>query len=356
MLFSPSAESISLSKSSLPDLAGSFFGRDVECEEIIGNLTSNQFRLGVIYGVPGIGKTSVAVDVGHKLRSKGWTVNYHNCSNHEASSEISTLLTNLYRAPISANHLKKDNGNETLTVNGSHLTLLIIDQVENLLGADESAIVSEALQTFVDAVLEVNSVKLLLVSRERINLSNDIPFLLKLGPLSNAASVQLMESVFKNTSQHDLGVIAEGCRRNPLALMIVRALINNGMTRTDIISEMSSPEHFWKKLLHSFEKCHVLSEAETKGVQKDSLKLSLSSLMEPKSTVQMQMFLESWIEKRNYLGEDEVGCCEESPDPRYCSCRLCMSSGGNKSLKLTLRSSVSLAGWCSFVQAVIVVI
>ena len=318
-------------------------GRDKECEEIIANLASDQFGIGVIYGSLGIGKTSVAVEVGHKLLSKGWTVSYHVCY------QISTLYTSLYQVLNSANHLKNENISETFPAEGSNPTLLILDQVENVNEAEESAIISKALRTFVDDELKFSCIKLLLVSRKEISFTDDLAFHFKLKPLSEESASQLLQSFSQISSHHDLGLIANGCGCNPLALMIIRALIDEGMTEKDIASNISSPEHFWKKLFHSVEKCDVLTETETKGAQKDSLKKALSSLVEINATVQMQMFLELWITDTSPLDKKKITGYGKAFDPRYCRCRLCMRSDKKKNLKSAL-VSVSLEGRYSLIE------
>lgn len=323
-------------KCSLPALTDILIGRDVECEEVMVNLVLNKLRVGVIYGSFGIGKSSVAIEVGNKLLKKGWTVNYHSCSDLQSFSKISTLLTNLYQVPNQTTLLENDKENEG---SGSHPSLLILDQVENLVEDDESADSSKVFQTFLDATLQVSRLRLLFVSRKQISITDDRVFKVNIGSLSSAAAIQLLQNSCPASLHGDLGVIAKGCGCNPLAIMIVRTLLQNGVPETVIISGMSSPEHFWKNLLQSVENCHPLRESETTEAQSDNWKLPPSSLAGIQSTVQIEMFLDSWIEEENFLYEDG-----KSYDPRYCHCKLCTSSDESKSLKLALSLATSLAG------------
>ena len=64
----------SLSLPSLPAMVPNFTGRQSECEEITGHVTSKSTRLVSIWGSPEFGKTSVAIAVGHDLQSKGMPV------------------------------------------------------------------------------------------------------------------------------------------------------------------------------------------------------------------------------------------------------------------------------------------
>lgn len=58
-----------LPPSCLPPMVPHFAGRQRECEEIIGHLSSTSTRIVSIWGSPGFGKTSVATAVGHKLQA-----------------------------------------------------------------------------------------------------------------------------------------------------------------------------------------------------------------------------------------------------------------------------------------------
>ena len=300
------------------------------------NLISNRLRVGVIYGAFGIGKSSVAIEVGHKLLKKGWTVKYHSCSDLQSFSKISTLFTNFYQVPNQTALLENDEENGE---SGLHPSLLILDQVENFVEDDESADSSKVFQTFLDATVQARSLRLLFVSRKRISITDDRVFEVNIGSLSNAAAIQLLQNSFPASLHGDLGVIAKGCGCNPLAIMIVRTLLQNGVLETVIISGMSYPEHFWKNLLQSVENSHLVRESATTEAQSDNWKLPPSSLAGIQSTVQMQMFLDSWIEEENFLNEDV-----KSYDPRYCHCKLCTSSDESKSLKLALSLATSLTG------------
>lgn len=342
-----SVESDSLSKTALPDLAYPLLGRDVECEEIVDNLVSNEWRVGVIFGPLGIGKTSVAVEVGHKLLSKCWTVHYHACGVQDPSSEIEMLLKSYSQVSEVDSDLISDDRNETCTVQGTHSTLLILDQLKNILEADEPEIIPKTLQRFVDAALdEVHCLQLLFVSRKAIDLKEDSAFSLKLEPLKSAVAVHLLQSVSQTSSNADLEVIVKGCGCNPLAIMMVRVLIQKGISENDIVNMMSSSDNFWKKLSHSVVKRHFLKETETliNGqsmmlAQNESLKPLLSSLVGILSTDQKQIVLDSWIQEIKYNDEDEIPSYEKPSDPRYSHCRLCMSSDGTNHLKMALGSS-----------------
>lgn len=349
-----SVESVPEFKSSLPKLSDPIVGRDGECKEIIDNLALNRWRVGVISGPLGIGKTSVAVEVGHKLLLKGWNVRYHACNNQNPSSELGMLLENHCHCPNLESDLVCDDSNGKCPVQETCRTLLILDQLENILNDDEADIIPRALQRFGgDTLDQVHFLQLLLVTRKRIDVKEDFAFYLKIEPLNSAVAVQLLQSVSQITSVANLEVIAKGCGYNPLAMMIVRALIQKGISESDVISMLSSPDNFWKKLSHNVVRRHLLKEKETlvngdqsmKLTQNESLTSPLSSHVEIQMIDQKQVTVElASIQETKCTDEDEIPSDEKASDPRYCHCRLCVSSDGKSSFTLALGSSAFFHG------------
>lgn len=323
----------------MPKLSDPIVGRDGECNKIIDNLASNQWRLGVISGPLGIGKTSVAVEVGHKLLLNGWNVCYHACTNQNLSSELGVLLENHCHCPELESDLICDHRNEKCPVQDTCRTLLILDQLESAINADEA----ETLQRFVtDTLDQVHCLQVLLVTRKRIDLKVDFAFYLKLEPLKSAVAVQLLQSVSQITSIANLEVIAKGCGYNPLAIMIVRALIQKGISEHDIINMLLSSDNFWKKLSHNVVRRHLLKENETLVNDDQSMK-PLSSLFEIQTTDQKQMTVNS-ASIHETKCTDKIPSQEKTSDPRYCHCRLCMNSDGTSNLTLALESSAFFLG------------
>ena len=261
------AEAISsLCKSFLPHLSCSLLGREKECDFIIDSLSSSQLCFGVIHGIPGVGKTSIVVKVGHSVVSKGWSVSYHDCRKGEFSECLLTPFKNLQKTANSAL-------NNSFPAENSLPTLLIFDQVEYVVN-DESAKTPQALQTLLDVAKEINSFRLLIVSRKRLNFTYDNRFSLEVGSLSITSAVKLLESYFQSSSKHHLELVAKGCGCNPLALTIIGLIIQKGIPETQIIENMSSPEQFWKILLHSAEMCQFSTTVYVKEQKGDPLKIS----------------------------------------------------------------------------------
>ena len=311
----------------LPDLSCSLIGREKECDFIIDSLSSSQFRFGVIHGIPGVGKTSIAVKVGHIFVSKGWSVSYHDCRNGEFSKWLLTPFKKLHKTANSAI-------NDTFPAENSLPTLLIFDQLGNVVN-DELAKTPQGLKTLLDVAKDVDSFRLLIVSRKRLNFTCDNGFSLEVGSLSMTSAVKLLESYFQSRSKHHLELVAKGCGCNPLALTIISVIIEKGIPETQIIEKMSSPEQFWKILLHSAEMCQF----STKEQEGDPFEIS--DCGNSKTALQEKEGRYLFVKKANDLSEAKVSCNEKRLN---CQWKLGLSSCEIDTLKTISNFQVSFKG------------
>lgn len=218
----------------------------MDCEQIVANLTSNHRRIGVISGAQGIGKTTMAVQVGHMLLSKGWNVHYHHCRDQkDASLEISALL-------------------EAQAISGiSQFTLFILDNLDIYIESDGQDKMSTAFQSLVESANENGFVGLLFVIRKGMHVLENLSFSFNLQPLNSNFAVELLTTTSGNIPVGGLKTIAEACDHIPRTLMIARGLIQDGMSETDIINTMLSSDKFRKDKAHKLEDCHSLKGEES---------------------------------------------------------------------------------------------
>ncbi len=245
---------------SLPPLASPFLGRSVECEEIVANLTSHHHRIGIISGDQGIGKTAVAAQVGHMLLSNGWYVHYHLCKDQDASFEISGLL--------SVQAIKEI----------SHPTLFIFDNMDMYDETDGQDKIRNVFQSSVDSASKNGYVRLLFVTRKGMHFLKNVAFSFNLQPLSSTSAVELLNTASRNIPVGDLNAIAEVCDNIPLTLMVARGLIEDGMSETDIINEISSSDKLRMDKGHKLDDSHSLKEEKISLVTSYTNPLEVSSL------------------------------------------------------------------------------
>ena len=201
---------------------------------------------------------------------------------------------------------------------------------------DESPKTPQALQTLLDVAKEVNSFRLLIVSRKRLNFTYDNGFSLEVGSLSITSAVKLLESYFQSSSKHPLQLVAKGCGCNPLVLTIIGLIIQKGIPETQIIEKMPSPEQFWKILLHSAEMCQFSTTVYVKEQKGDPLKISDSG------------------NSKSALQEEESNYNEKGLDYQW---KLGMSSFETDTLKTISNLRVSLKGtYVLFFKTIIIII
>lgn len=198
----------------------------MECEEIVANFALNDRRIGVIRGIQGIGKTTVAVEVGHVLLSKGWQVNYYLYRDNDAILDISALLP------------------QAQAISGiSHPTLFVLD-LDMCIADDRQDKLRNGFHSFAQSVNENGYVGVLFVIKDGMHFLQNLAFSCNLQPLSSTFAVELLKTTLRKSPIGDLKAIARVCDCIPRALMTARGLIQDGMSETDIINTMSSSGKF----------------------------------------------------------------------------------------------------------------
>ena len=111
----------SLPKSCLPSMVPHFTGRQKECEEITGHVTSESARIVSIWGSPGFGKTSVAIAVGHHLDSQGLPVYFLSLRGLQSKADLVSKLLSFFRRPFTNGQQQQRLSLETLFTNYSQM-------------------------------------------------------------------------------------------------------------------------------------------------------------------------------------------------------------------------------------------
>ena len=126
------------------------------------------------------------------------------------------------------------------------------------------------------------------------------------------------------------------CGCNLLALTIIGLIIQKGIPETQIIEKMSSPEQFWKILLHSAEMCQFSTTVYVKEQKGDPLKISDSG------------------NSKSALQEEESNYNEKGLDYQW---KLGMSSCETDTLKTISNLRVSIKGtYVLFFKTIIIII
>jgi predicted ATPase/DNA-binding XRE family transcriptional regulator len=221
------------SQSNLPSSISSFIGRENEQSEIINLLKKN--RLVTLAGTGGIGKTRIALQVGHQLQDDllngVWFVPLDSLSD---PALVPQTVASVFEIRASADHPIID----TLKIVLRRKTLLLIlDNCEHLLEACAQLITS--------LLLHCPNLRILTTSRETLNLAGEATYFLP--PLSTPAADTLSQNVAEYESvqlfieraalafstfqitEENAQAIVDICRRVegiPLALELTAARVN----------------------------------------------------------------------------------------------------------------------------------
>lgn len=164
---SPSTPTV---KPHLPDLLPSFFGRKIEMNELVGMFADPKIRLVTMIGMGGIGKTRLAIELGHLLHGLYlhgvFFIPLHGISSlaglvHLVAETLDLLFSN------SAPHQR-----QLMDYLREKRCLLIMDCFEHLLAEQGTC------EFLAELLAYAPGMKLLVTSRERLNLQEEHVFLL----------------------------------------------------------------------------------------------------------------------------------------------------------------------------------
>ena len=116
------------------NLPSHFTGRENECEEIIGHLTSVSTQIVSVWGSPGFGKTSTAIAVGHRLQEKDIPVYFISLRGLNSKGGLTSELLSHFRTDKSAKQgLEPEHEIGFIFERLSDLSVLILDNADDLL-------------------------------------------------------------------------------------------------------------------------------------------------------------------------------------------------------------------------------
>ena len=217
-----------LPKSCLPPNMPHFTGRENECDEIIGHVTSESTRIVSIWGSPGFGKTSVAIKVGHHLQSEGIPVYFLSLRGLRLKADLTSKLLSFLRTSSNepcSQPLSLDDELCELFSRVEDRCIFILDNADDLLenGATD---VKEQVVNLLGEILGRNErVTFILTTRESLEFIN-IHFqglqAVRIRPLDKHSSENLVHKLLApNASSSDCNRIIQICGRVPLAIKLV---------------------------------------------------------------------------------------------------------------------------------------
>ena len=211
-----------------------FTGRQSECEDIIGHVSSESVRLVSIWGTPGFGKTSVAIAVGHALQSQGKPVYWFSLRGIRSKADLASKFLSFLRQLTtikqpSRQRLSIDEEVWQLFSSVSNPSAFILDNFDDLLESGSPNAKEEVMQLLEEILRRNQMVTFVVTTRESLEYMN-LHFQghkgLRIRPLDKASANTLVSELLPNTSTADCTQIAQICGQVPLAMKLMCSLIS----------------------------------------------------------------------------------------------------------------------------------
>ena len=213
------------------NLPSHFTGRENECEEIIGHLTSDSTQIVSVWGSPGFGKTSAAIAVGHRLQKRGLPVYFIPLSGLHSKDDLTSKLLSYFRTDESAKQgLKPEHEIGFIFERLSDPCVLILDNADDLLECGEPDVKKETSNLLKDIFNRSENAKILLTTREPmdyLDMSLQGYKSTRIGELDELSSEALVKILLPKASSSDATKIVHMCGQVPLAIWLLCKLLPN---------------------------------------------------------------------------------------------------------------------------------
>ena len=210
--------------SCVPDEIPNFYGRQEECEAILGHVAgSKTTRLVNIWGSPGFGKTSVAITIANRLREKNIAVYFVSLRGMKSKDELVSKLLSIFTDVKQVPHISPSHWLAQCLQQLQNPFVLILDNADDLLESGDPTIKEEVLRLSKDILTQCCHIKLIFTTRESLDyLKHEVPIHLeRVGILDKISSAKLVKSLLPNVSENNSASILKECGQVPLAMRLM---------------------------------------------------------------------------------------------------------------------------------------
>ncbi|CAB4032986.1 WD repeat-containing alr2800 [Paramuricea clavata] len=231
-----------LPKPFVPSPVRLFTGREDEIEEIKNLITGQSTRLLNIWGSPGFGKTSTAIEAARRLLSLGLPVYFFKFERIRTVDEFLSKILSIFKSNLADRSLKPTDKLVSILREISSRIFLIFDNLDDLLSSESSSVRLESLfGQLLDSNVNVNVV---FTTRELLENMNDlIEFFrdIRIRPLHPVSSVEFVRKLLPSFSESVVANVAKISSNVPLAMKLVASIVenNNEDMANKILEELS---------------------------------------------------------------------------------------------------------------------
>ena len=228
----------------VPDEIPHFHGRQKECEAVLGHLTgSENTRLVDIWGSPGFGKTSVAINIAHRLLENSIPVYFVSLRGMRSRDELVSKLLSIFDIK-QVPHLLPSHWLIQCLRQIQNPFVLILDNADDLLESGDTETKEEVLTLTKEVLSEISHIKLVFTTRESLDYLRHrfVLHLVKVGKLDEKSSASLVEELLPDVSKDNCRSIMKECGQVPLAIRLMCSSMRE---------EHLSCDEFLEELKHS---------------------------------------------------------------------------------------------------------
>ena len=236
-----------------------FIGREKECEEIIGHVTSDSTQIVTVWGSPGFGKTSTAIAVGHQLQKDGQPVCFISLRELNSKDDLTSKLLSHFRTAESKNQsLTPADEIGFIFERQSDPCFLVLDNADDLFECGEPDVKETTVNLIKDLLNRSEKVKFILTTREPmayLDMSLQGHKSTRIGELDKLSSSALVKKLLPNTSSSDAIKIVHMCGQVPLAIWLLCKLLSDDsaqcsaaldelmLSKSSLLESLDNPEY-----------------------------------------------------------------------------------------------------------------
>ncbi|CAB4000107.1 WD repeat-containing alr2800 [Paramuricea clavata] len=219
-----------------------FTGREDEIEEIINLVAGQSTRLLNIWGSPGFGKTSTAIEVARYLLSLSSPVYFFKLQGIGTVDEFLSKILSIFKSNLADISLRPIDKVVSIFREISSRIFLIFDNLDDLLSSESSSVKLMCLfEELLDSNVNINIIfttrELLENMRDQIESYRDI----RIRPLHPVSSAEYVRQLLPSFSESIVANVARISSHVPLAMKLVASIVenNNEDMANKILEELS---------------------------------------------------------------------------------------------------------------------
>ena len=248
-------------KPHIPSVVPMFTGRENEIEKISKLITVDSTRVVNIWGSPGFGKTSVAIQEAHHLLSLGYSVYFFRMQRISTIDDLASKILSIFKSNLVDVNLASADKLISVFREISAPVILMLDNVDHLLSSETSS--DDLVDLFVEFLDCNTNINMIFTTRVRLeNLRDQVEGFqdVRIRPLSPVSSIKFVRQMLPSFSESVVSRVAEISSHVPLAIKLVASSLKNCCEEmaNEFLEELQYPEnlleHFEEHMQKLFDK------------------------------------------------------------------------------------------------------